>query len=71
MHLTNNAVQKHNPDYNKYEKGNQLGFKQLKSLLEAKGKDFADFMVRMKEIIKITAMAVRRRINRLEREGCF
>lgn len=34
VHLTNNAVQKYNQDYNKFEKGNQLSFKVLKSMLE-------------------------------------
>ena len=33
VHLTNNAVQKYNQDYNKFEKGNQLSFKVLKSML--------------------------------------
>jgi hypothetical protein len=40
VHLTNNAVQKYGVDYNKYEKGNQLSFRVLRTLLEGKGKDF-------------------------------
>ena len=55
VHLTNNAVQKYNQNYNKYEKGNQLSFKTLKTLLEEKGKNFTTFMEQMKAIIKITA----------------
>ena len=33
VHLTNNAVQKYNSDYNKFEKGNQLSFKALRMLI--------------------------------------
>jgi len=65
VHLTNNAVQKYNPDYNKYEKGNQLSFKALRKLLEEKGKDYDGFISTMKNIIKLSAMASRRRINRM------
>lgn len=71
VHLTNNAVQKYNPDYNKYEQGNQLSFKTLKNMLEEKGKDYDSFITNMKNIIKISSMAIRRRINRMEREFCF
>jgi hypothetical protein len=71
VHLTNNAVQKYNQDYCKYEKGNQLSFKSLRGLLEQAGKEWAWFVERMREIISLSAMAVRRRINRLDREGCF
>lgn len=71
MHLTNNAVQKHNSDYNKFEKGNQLSFKILRSMLEEKGKNFDEFLGRMKELIKLSALAVRRRINRMDRTSCF
>ena len=65
VHLTNNAVQKYNPDYNKYEKGNQLSFKALRKLLEEKGKDYAGFISTMKYIISLTAMSIRRRLNRM------
>ena len=33
VHLTNNSVQMYNPQYNKYEKGNQLPFRSLRTLL--------------------------------------
>jgi hypothetical protein len=33
VHLTNNAVQKHNTEYGKYEDGNQLSFKVLKAMV--------------------------------------
>ena len=71
VHLTNNAVQKYNSDYNKFQKGNQLSFKTLRMLLENKGKDFDEFVAQMKAIIRISLMAARRRINRMERDNCF
>lgn len=40
-------------------------------MLDEKGKSFDDFMARMKELIKISALAVRRRINRMDRASCF
>ena len=36
VHLTNNSVQMHSPDYGMYEKGNQLSFRTLRSLLNEK-----------------------------------
>ncbi len=33
IHLTNNAVQKNNSNYGKFEDGNQLSFKVLKNLI--------------------------------------
>jgi hypothetical protein len=43
VHLTNNAIQKHSPDYSKFEDGNQLSFKQFIDILVStygKSKDF-------------------------------
>lgn len=40
IHLTNNAVQKYNEDYGKYELGNQLSFEYLKTLLSDRGKNY-------------------------------
>ena len=71
VHLTNNSVQKMHQGYNRFEKGNQLSFRALKMLLEDKGKDFDVFMGQMKEIIKVTMLSVRRKINRYERDFCF
>lgn len=71
IHLTNNAVQKYDKNYCKYEPGNQLSFKVLRGMIEKAGKNFDEFMTMMKNIIKITMLAVRRRINRMERVSCF
>ena len=40
-------------------------------LIEKKGKDFDKFIAKMKEVIKISMMSARRRINRMERDNCF
>jgi hypothetical protein len=40
VHLTNNAVQKYNEDYGRYESGNQLSFDCLKGLLADRGKSY-------------------------------
>jgi hypothetical protein len=71
IHLTNNAVQKHDQNYCKYEPGNQLSFKVLRGVIEKQNKSFDEFLTRMKELIKISMLAVRRRINRMERVSCF
>jgi tubulin polyglutamylase TTLL1 len=34
-HLTNDAIQKHTPDYGKYEKGNKLSYAELQKYLDA------------------------------------
>jgi tubulin---tyrosine ligase len=43
----------------------------LRMLIEKKGKDFNEFIAKMKEVIKISMMSARRRINRMERDNCF
>ena len=71
VQLTNNAVQKNTSDYNKFETGNQLSFKYLKQLIEQKGKPFTVFMTEMKKIIEMSALSVKRKLNRYERDNCF
>ena len=71
VHLTNNCIQKHHQGYSRFEKGNQLPFKALRMLLEDKGKDFEKFMGEIRDIVKITMLSVKRKINRYEREHCF
>jgi hypothetical protein len=40
VHLTNNAIQKHCPDYGLLVDGNQLGFNDLRQYLKKEGVDF-------------------------------
>lgn len=44
IHLTNNAVQKHNDDYGRYEEGNQLGFEYLRRLIKDENKSYDKIM---------------------------
>jgi hypothetical protein len=64
VHLTNNAVQKYNGDYGRYEEGNQLSFQHLHGLVTDRGHDYEELMQRIKDIVKITALSVRRKINK-------
>ena len=40
-------------------------------MIEEKGKDYEAFITQMKNIIKLSALCIRRRINRMERDFCF
>lgn len=71
VHLTNNAVQKQNENYGKFEDGNQLSFKELKNLIENEGKSFTEVITKIKWIIKITVLSVKKKINKNERPYCF
>ncbi len=71
IHLTNNAVQKNNTDYGKFEDGNQLSFKVLKNLVETEGGNYAEVISRIKWIVKTTALSVRKKLNKNERSHCF
>lgn len=71
IHLTNNAVQKNNTEYGKYEDGNQLSFKVLKQLVEKEGGNFNEVMSRIKLIVRLTALSVRKKLNKNERANCF
>jgi hypothetical protein len=71
IHLTNNAVQKYNEDYGRYELGNQLSFDYLKTLISEKGRNYEELMNKIKAIVKITALSVRKKVNKQERNYCF
>ena len=44
VHLTNNAVQKNNKDYGKYEDGNQLSFRHLENAVANAGGSYEKLM---------------------------
>ena len=71
IHLTNNAIQKDNDAYGRYEQGNQLGFRHLRQLVKEKGYDFQIVYEQIIRIVRITALSVRRKINREFRKNCF
>ena len=74
VHLTNNAVQKEGNSYGKFEKGNQLSFKDIQYYFDSvcPGKVNFSFIVnRMKELITLTLMSVKKKLNPNCREFCF
>jgi hypothetical protein len=59
IHLTNNAVQKHNENYGKFEEGNILSYKEMEKYLIEKNPEkvgwVRDVMVpKMKQQVEIT-----------------
>lgn len=53
IHLTNDAIQKHNDDYGRFEKGNKLSYQDFQKYLDQnhRGLDFiGDILPRMKRI---------------------
>ena len=55
IHLTNNAIQKNNTEYGKFEDGNQLSFQYLQEYLKRKAVDFyADWMPKIYDMIKMS-----------------
>lgn len=60
VHLTNDAVQAHTGDYNKYEQGNKVSFKDFATyLMNQKGVDFYKKVVpRIRQAIKHTLDAM-------------
>lgn len=71
VHLTNNAVQKHNTDYGKYELGNQRNFKHLEKVVEQAGGKYTQVIAEIKYAVRLSALSVRKKINRLERQWRF
>jgi hypothetical protein len=68
MHLTNNAIQKHSKAYSQFEDGNQLSFSQFQAYLSststyARVNFFADILPKMKNIIKQSLLAARKKLN--------
>ena len=50
VHLTNNAIQKNNEAYGRYEQGNQLGFDHLRRLLREQDKDYTTLIEAIRNI---------------------
>ena len=76
IHLTNNAVQKNSESYGKFEKGNQLSFKQFqeyldKEMLSDKIKWSKNLYPAIIKLIKLSFESVKQMINSNKRENCF
>lgn len=73
MHLTNNAVQKNNENYGKFEEGNILSFAALQQYLDNEGKQGwvkGALLDRMKEFVEITLLSVADKL-RVMKNNCF
>ena len=68
VHLTNNAVQKHSPNYGDFEDGNQLSFAEFRKYLKDyhdKSDPFFDnvILTKIKSYIQLSLESVRRKLN--------
>ncbi|KAL4466032.1 hypothetical protein ABPG74_004269 [Tetrahymena malaccensis] len=74
IHLTNNAIQKYSDSYGQYENGNQLSLDNFDEYLKIKGykQTFrGDIMPRIKEIITISMLSVKNKLNANDRKYSF
>ena len=74
VHLTNNAVQIHDQDYGKYEDGNQMSFNKFQKYLNKHYPHVSidkDILPKIKNIIRKTILAVKKKLNAENRKYCF
>jgi len=79
IHLTNNAVQKYSNTYGAYEDGNQMSFNKFQAYLNTLENPFtnikidmkADILPQIKNIVRKTMVATRRKLNPDNRKWCF
>ena len=76
VHLTNNAIQKHNPTYGDFEDGNQLSFQDFRKYLRDKHNKYDPFfdnqiLNKIKNYTQISLEAVRKKLNPNKRSQCF
>ena len=68
IHLTNNSVQKHSAEYNE-ESGNQMYLSDIKNFMPEQ--NYHKLQSKIREIIWISMIAARRKINVYGRKECF
>jgi hypothetical protein len=75
IHITNYSLQKLNENFSKYETDNEVSFEDFQSYLNEvyKGKvDIKrDFYPQMREIIKMTTLSIKNKINKKQRQFCY
>lgn len=78
VHLTNYSLQKHNSNFEKFEKGNEVSYKEFQAFLdenvETTGKKvnyIEDILPKIKRIISMVFQSVKLKINGLDRKYCF
>lgn len=74
IHLTNYSLQKKNPNFNKYEEGNEVSFRTFQDYLYKNNHNInvkKDIMPKIINIIKITYNSIKNKINKKNRNNCF
>lgn len=75
VHLTNDAVQKHSPDYGKFEDGNKLSYDDFQtyidSSLEKKVSFKQEVYPKMRDIVRDTIKATYKQLDPHRRTQCF
>ena len=76
VHITNYSYQKHCADFQKFEKGNEVSFHDFQKELNVTHADkkinvYKDVMEKVKEIVKLSMMSVKDKINANNRKYCF
>jgi hypothetical protein len=75
-HITNYMLQKHNKDFQKFEEGNEVSFKEFQKCLDTQYQHYKkdvhkDILPQIKKIIHLTAMSVKGKINSCNRKYCY
>ena len=76
VHLTNNAIQKHNPTYGDFEDGNQLSFADFRKYLRDRHSKYDPFfdtqiLAKIKSYTQLSLEAVKKKLNPNKRSQCF
>ena len=71
VHLTNYSVQKYNENFQSFETGNEISFKNFELSLNNEISIKKDLFPKIKEIILYTMKSVKNKINKTERKICF
>jgi hypothetical protein len=73
VHLTNYSVQKYSDNFSKYEIGNEISFSDYSDFLKIQGGHTTVCIINesMYEIVKMTMLCVKDKLNVLERKFCF
>lgn len=76
VHITNYSLQKHNNNFEKFEVGNEVSFKDFQNCLDTVYKDSKiniknDIIPQMVDIIKLTALSVKDKLNKKDRQFCY
>ncbi len=76
VHITNYSLQKHNNNFEKFEVGNEVSFKDFQTMLDNHHADkniniWKDIYPQMVEIIKMTYLSVKDKLNKKDRKYCY